>query len=51
MTLKKASQIRMLVRSVLILVTAFGLNLSADQVAAIQVTAEALLQMFVPSER
>lgn len=51
MNTKKASQVRMLVRSVLVLVTAFGLKLSADQVAAIQVTAEALLQMVVKADR
>jgi hypothetical protein len=40
-----ASRIRALIRSVLVLVTAFGLDLSADQVAAVQLFAEAVLQL------
>lgn len=40
------SKIRALVRSVVALATAFGLGLSAEQVVAIQVALEAVLQMF-----
>lgn len=45
MTSKDASRVRMLIRAVLVCVTAFGLNLSADQVAAVQLLAEAVLQI------
>ena len=37
----------MVVRAALVCVTAFGLNLSADQVAAVQLFAEAVLQLAV----
>lgn len=40
------SQIRALIRAALVCVTAFGLKLSVDQVAAVQLTGEALLQAF-----
>jgi hypothetical protein len=46
-TVQYASKIRMAVRAVLVAVTAFGLNLSAEQVGAIQLAAEALLQLVV----
>jgi hypothetical protein len=39
-------QLLALVRAALICVTAFGLRLSADQVAAVQLVAEAALQAF-----
>ena len=42
-----ASKIRMVVRASLVCVTAFGLNLSADQVASVQLLAEAVLQLVV----
>lgn len=45
-----ASKVRALVRSVLILVTAFGLQLSPEQVGAIQLVAEAILQLTSKSE-
>lgn len=44
---KNASKWRMVVRAALVCVTAFGLNLTADQVAAIQLLAEAVLQLVV----
>ena len=47
MSSEHASKIRMVVRAVLVCVTAFGLNLSADQVAAVQLVAEAALQLAV----
>ncbi len=37
----------MAVRAALLCVTAFGLNLSAEQVAAVQLLAETLLQLLV----
>lgn len=40
----KASAIRTLVRGSIVLATAFGLDLSAEQVAAVQVFTEAVLQ-------
>lgn len=43
-TEKRASAIRMLIRALLICITAFGLDLSADQVAAVQLVAEAAIQ-------
>lgn len=45
-----ASKVRALVRSVLILVTAFGLDLSPEQVGAVQLVAEAILQLASPKE-
>lgn len=42
-----ASKIRAAVRALLVCVTAFGLDLSAEQVAAVQLLAEALLQLAV----
>jgi hypothetical protein len=42
-----ASKVRMAVRAALLCVTAFGLNLSAEQVAAVQLLAETLLQLLV----
>lgn len=47
MTMEHASRIRMVIRASLVCVTAFGLNLSADQVAAVQLLAEAVLQLVV----
>lgn len=44
---KYASKIRMFVRSTLVVVTAFGLKLSAEQVAAIQLFSEAVLALVV----
>lgn len=44
---KYASRIRMLLRAVLVTVTAFGLHLSADQVAAVQLLGEAILAIVV----
>lgn len=41
-----SSQVRALIRAITVCVTAFGLNLSADQVAAVQLVAEAGLQAF-----
>lgn len=46
-TSQYASRIRMAVRAVLVCVTAFGFSLSAEQVASIQLLAEALLQLSV----
>lgn len=46
-TAKNASKWRMLFRAALVCVTAFGLNFSADQVAAIQLLAEAALALVV----
>lgn len=42
-----ASKIRMVVRATLVVITAFGLNLTADQVASVQLLAEAVLQLVV----
>lgn len=47
MTTEYASKIRMVLRASLVCITAFGLNLSADQVAAVQLLAEAVLQLVV----
>jgi hypothetical protein len=47
MTSIYASKIRMVVRTALVCVTAFGFNLSAEQVASVQLLAEALLQLVV----
>lgn len=47
MSVKNASKIRFAVRAALVCVTAFGLRLSGDQVAAVQLLAEAALQFFV----
>ena len=47
MTSIHASKIRMVVRAALVCVTAFGLNLSAEQVASMQLLAEALMQLVV----
>ena len=44
---KYASKIRMVVRSTLVVVTAFGLKLSAEQVASIQLFSEAVLSLVV----
>lgn len=41
------SKIRLLIRAVVVCATAFGLNLSADQVAGIYLLTEAVLQLFV----
>ena len=41
------SKIRMLVRAAVVAATAFGLQLSTDQVAAVYYVTEALLQFFV----
>lgn len=42
-----ASKWRMLVRAVVVCGTAFGLNLSADQVAGVYLLTEAIVQFFV----
>lgn len=42
--------VRALVRSVVVVATAFGLGLSADQVAAIQVATEAVLRVIYRTE-
>lgn len=47
MTSVYASKIRMVVRATLVVVTAFGLNFTAEQVASIQLLAEAILQLAV----
>lgn len=41
----RPSAIRFAIRAVLVAVTAFGLSLSAEQVAAVQLLAEAALQL------
>jgi|LakMenEpi03Aug12_release.lakeMendotaPanAssembly.Ray.scaffolds.fasta_scaffold4700623_2 hypothetical protein len=41
------SKIRMAVRAVVVCATAFGLNLTADQVAAVYLVTEAVLQFLV----
>ena len=51
MSTKYASKIRMAIRAALVLVTAFGLDLTAEQVAAVQLAAEAVLQLVVRGER
>lgn len=43
--------LRALMRAALICITAFGLQLSADQVASIQLVAEAALQAFYRVDR
>lgn len=40
----RASALRALVRAALVCATAFGLDLSAEQVAAVQLVAESVLQ-------
>lgn len=45
MNSRKASAVRFAIRAALVCATAFGLNLSADQVAAVQLVGEALLQL------
>ena len=47
MSVVHASKVRMVVRAVLVCVTAFGLRLSAEQVASVQLLAEAVLQLLV----
>lgn len=47
MTTEYASRLRMVIRAALVVVTAFGLDLTAEQVAAVQLFAEAGLQLFV----
>lgn len=42
-----ASKIRMVIRAALVCLTAFGLDLSAEQVASVQLLAEAVLQLIV----
>lgn len=42
-----ASKIRLAVRAALVCLTAFGFQLSAEQVAAVQLLAEAALQLAV----
>lgn len=42
-----ASKVRMLVRAVVVCATAFGLQLDSNQVGAIYLLTEALLQFFV----
>jgi hypothetical protein len=46
-TSQYASKIRMVVRAGLVCLTAFGTDLSAEQVAAVQLFAEAVLQLVV----
>ena len=46
-TSQYASKIRLAIRAVVVCATAFGLQLSADQVAGIQLVAEAALQLLV----
>jgi hypothetical protein len=46
----KRSPIRALVRAALVTVTAFGLDLDVEQVAALQLLAEALLQLTYKDE-
>lgn len=41
------SKIRMVVRAVVVCATAFGLKLDANQVAAVYLVTEAVLQFFV----
>lgn len=41
------SKVRLLVRAVVVCATAFGLNLSADQVAGVYLLTEAVVQIFV----
>lgn len=40
----RASAVRTLVRAAVVCLTAFGLDLSADQVAAVQLATEAVIQ-------
>lgn len=44
---QQGSLLRAVIRTVLVCATAFGLKLSVDQVAAIQLAAEAILQAAV----
>lgn len=41
------SKVRLLVRAIVVCATAFGLKLSADQVAGIYLLTEAVVQIFV----
>jgi hypothetical protein len=47
MTQQYASKVRFAVRAVLVCITAFGLDMTAEQVAAVQLVAEAALQLIV----
>lgn len=44
---QQGTALRMLLRAVLVLVTAFGLSLTAEQVGAVQLAAEAVLALLV----
>lgn len=44
------TKIRALVRAGVVVATAFGLGMTAEQVAAIQVAIEAILQVFFKNE-
>lgn len=44
MTDRQASALRAVLRAVLVCLTAFGFDMSADQVAAVQLLGEAILQ-------
>jgi hypothetical protein len=45
------SKVRALVRAVVVVATAWGLDFSAEQVAAIQVAVEAVLQVVFKDEK
>lgn len=45
------SNVRAVIRAALVAATAFGLGLSAEQVAAVQLLAEAVLQLFVGDDK
>jgi hypothetical protein len=47
MTTEYASRLRMVIRAALVCTTAFGLDLTGDQVAAVQLLGEAVLQLLV----
>ena len=47
MTTQYASRVRLAIRAALVCATAFGLGLSAEQVAAVQLAGEAILQLLV----
>ncbi len=47
MTVAYASKVRMVIRATLVCVTAFGLKLSAEQVASIQLLAEAVMGLVI----
>lgn len=51
MSKPNASKIRMAVRAVVVCVTAFGLKLTADQVAAIYLVTETSVQLFVKDDK